>query len=115
MPANVKAPDSEGFDLQRYLGIVRRRHLHFLIPMFLGWLAVWGASWVVPARYKSGTLIAVEQPSMPKDFVTPNVNDDLQERLQNLTQTILSRTRLLRIVDELNLYSKDRRRLSPDG
>jgi len=115
MPANAKATDPKGFDLQRYLGIVRRRHLHFLIPTLLGWLAVWGSSWILPARYKSSTLIAVEQSSMPKDYVTPNVNDDLQQRLQNLTQTILSRTRLLRIVDELNLYSKDRRRLSPDG
>ncbi len=51
---------------------------------------------------------------MPKDYVVPNVNDDLQARLQNITQQILSRTRLLHIVDELNLYSKDRGRLGPD-
>ena len=51
---------------------------------------------------------------MPKDYVMPNVNDDLQERLQNITQQILSRTRLLHIIDELNLYAKDRSRLSPD-
>ena len=51
---------------------------------------------------------------MPKDYVVPNVNDDLQSRLQNITQQILSRTRLLHIVDELNLYSKDRGRLGPD-
>ena len=114
MPANVKAPDSEGFDLQRYLGIVRRRHLYFLIPLFLGWLTVWGASWVLPARYKSSTMILVEQPTMPKDYVKPNVNDDVQERVQNITQQILSRTRLLHIIDELNLYAKDRSRLSPD-
>lgn len=102
------------FDSQRYLGILRRRHLHFLIPLFLGWLAVWGASWVLPPRYKSSTVILVEQPTMPRDYVKPNVNEDLQERLQNLTQQILSRTRLLQIIDELNLYPKDRRRLSPD-
>ena len=78
MPANVKAPDPKGFDPQRYLAIVRRRHLHFLIPMFLGWLAVWGASWVLPPRYKSSTLILVEEPTMPKDYVVPNVNENLQ-------------------------------------
>jgi polysaccharide biosynthesis transport protein len=112
MPANVKTGAPEGFQPQRYLEIVRRRHLCFLIPLCLGWLAVWGASWVLPARYKSSTLILVEQPTMPKDYVVPNVNEDLQGRLQNITQQILSRTRLLRIVDELNLY-KDRR-MSPD-
>ena len=115
MPASAKTTDREGFDLQRYLELVRRRHLHFLIAMFLGWLAVWGSSWILPARYKSSTLILVEQPTMPKDYVVPNVNEDLQGRMQNLTQQILSRTRLLHIIDELNLYPKDRHRLSPDG
>ncbi|HKW16960.1 MAG TPA: hypothetical protein VJO35_05580 [Terriglobales bacterium] len=108
MPEQLDELEPQGFDLERYLGIARRRHLYFLGPLFLGWLAVWGASWVLPARYKSTTLILVEQPTMPKDYVTPNVNDDLQERLQSITQQILSRTRLLHIIDELNLYAADR-------
>src|ERR1700689_2738617 len=105
---------SEGFDLQRYLGMVRRRHLHFLIPLFFGWLVVWGASWVLAPRYESSTLILVEQPTMPKDYVTPNVNDDLQERMQSITQQILSRTRLLHIIDQFGLYSTLHSQPSPD-
>jgi polysaccharide biosynthesis transport protein len=114
MAEDFEEKSSEGFNLQHYLGIARRRHLHFLIPFFIGWLAVWSASWILPPRYKSSTLILVEQPTMPKDYVTPNVNDDLQERLQSITQQILSRTRLLHIIDELNLYAADRARHSPD-
>jgi succinoglycan biosynthesis transport protein ExoP len=102
------------FDLARILGIVRRRHLQFLIPLFLGWLAVWGSSWFLPARYKSSTLILVEQPTMPKNYVEPNVTDDLQDRLQSITQQILSRTRLLLIIDKLHLYTGDRRQRTPD-
>ena len=105
---------SEGFDLQRYLGVVRRRHLHFLIPLFLGWAMVWIASWILPPRYESSTLILVEQPTMPKDYVTPNVNDDLQERMQSITQQILSRTRLLHIIDQYNLYAGGHAQRSPD-
>jgi polysaccharide biosynthesis transport protein len=104
---------SEGLNLQQYLGVVRRRHLYFLIPLFLGWAMVWGASWVLPKRYESTTLILVEQPTMPKDYVTPNVNDDLQERMQSITQQILSRTRLLHIIDEFKLYD-GRAQRSPD-
>src|SRR5258708_5084559 len=100
---------SGGHDAERYLEIARRRHIHFLIPLFLGWLVVWGASWVLPARYKSSTLILVEQPSMPKNYVTPNVADDLQNRLQSIQQQILSRTRLLLIIDKLNLYGDSHR------
>src|SRR5579863_4091372 len=105
---------SEGLDVQHYLGIVRRRHLQFLIPLFVGWALVWGASWVLPPRYMSTTLILVEQPTMPKDYVTPNVNDDLQERMQSITQQILSRTRLLHIIDQFNLYASDHGERSPD-
>src|SRR5579863_4719310 len=114
MVDDLEEKPGEGLNLQQYLGVVRRRHLYFLLPFFLGWLAVWSASWVLPSRYKSGTLILVEQPSMPKDYVTPNVSDDLQARLQSITQQILSRTNLLHIIDELNLYPQERTRLNPD-
>jgi succinoglycan biosynthesis transport protein ExoP len=114
MVDDLEEKSSEGFDLQRYLGIVRRRHMQFLIPVFLGWAIVWGASWVLPPRYESSTLILVEQPTMPKDYVTPNVNDDLQDRMQSITQQILSRTRLLHIIDQYNLYAAPRSQPSPD-
>ncbi len=113
-PTNNTNKPPEGMGFQHYVEVLRRRRLLFLIPLFLGWLAVWGASWVLPPRYKSSTLILVEQPTMPKDFVIPNVSENLQERLQSITQQILSRSRLLHIVDELNLYPNDRGRLSPD-
>src|SRR5215813_1745293 len=102
MPEVLEEQQSQSFDIQSCLGIVHRRHLQFLIPLFVGWLAVWSASWLLPVRYKSGTLILVEQPTMPKDYVVPNVSDNLQERLQSITQQILSRSRLLHIADELN-------------
>jgi len=114
MVDELEEKPGEAINLQQYVDVIRRRHMYFLIPFFLGWLVVWSASWVLPSRYKSGTLILVEQPSMPKDYVTPNVSDDLQARLQSITQQILSRTNLLHIIDELNLYPKDRNRLNPD-
>src|ERR1700743_307929 len=115
MPANPIEPESKSLDLHRYVDIVRRRHPYFLGALLVGWLIVWGASWILPVRYKSGTLILVEQPTMPKDYVTPNVSEDAQGRLQNVTQQILSRTRLLHIIDQLHLYSAaNRRQLTPD-
>jgi polysaccharide biosynthesis transport protein len=114
MVDELEEKQGEGLNLQQYVDVIRRRHMYFLIPFFLGWLAVWSASWVLPSRYKSGTLILVEQPSMPKDYVTPNVTDDLQARLQSMTQQILSRTRLLHIIEELNLYADKHGRLNRD-
>jgi polysaccharide chain length determinant protein (PEP-CTERM system associated) len=114
MPEIVEEQKAGLFDTQYLLDVVRRRHVHFLIPLFLGWLMIWGASWILPVRYKSGTLILVQQPTMPRDYVLPNVSDNLQDRLQSITQQILSRTRLLLIIDQLNLYSKSRKHMTPD-
>lgn len=112
MVEELEESTSEGFDLHRYLGIVRRRHMQFLVPLLAGWLLVWGSSWLLPSRYRSNMSILVEQPTMPRDYVTPNVNDDLQSRMQSLAQQILSRSRLLRIIDQVKLYSDGR--LTPD-
>jgi polysaccharide chain length determinant protein (PEP-CTERM system associated) len=106
--------NSEPLDVQRYLNVVRRRHVHFLLPVLIGWLVVWGISWMLPVRYKSSTLILVEQPTMPRNYVEPNVSDDLQDRLQSISQQILSRTRLLLIIDKLHLYAGGGQQPSPD-
>jgi succinoglycan biosynthesis transport protein ExoP len=115
MPEEFEQETSQSFDIGRLLDIVRRRHLQFLLPLFLGWLVVWGSSWFLQARYRSSTSILVEAPAMPKNYVAPNINDDLQARLQSISQQILSRTRLLIIINELNLYrGKNNPALSPD-
>ena len=114
MSETTEEQNSESFDINRTLDIVRRRHFHFLIPMLAVWLLVWGASWLIPPRYKSSTLILVQEPTMPADYVAPNVSGNLQDRLQSISQQILSRTRLLMIVDSLHLYDADKTAVSDD-
>lgn len=105
---------SEGIDFESYWRLIRRRAWYFLPPLFLGWMVVWTASWLMPSVYRSGTLILVEQPTVPQQYVVPNVNSNLQDRLDSITQQILSRTRLIHIIDKLSLYAKDRDRVSAD-
>jgi len=105
---------TEAFDWRHYLGLIRRRAWYFLLPLFAGWLTVWIVSWLLPSVYRSGTLILVEQPSVPQQFVVSNVAGDLQQRLQTITEQILSRTRLRQIIENLNLYPEKRKRLTPD-
>src|SRR6202162_5259700 len=101
-------------DFNEIKGIVRRRRWQFLVPFFCGWALVWGMSWVIPSTYRSGTLILVEQPSVPEKYVVSNIDSDIQHQLDSITQQILSRTRLLRIIDSLGLYTKERKHKSPD-
>jgi succinoglycan biosynthesis transport protein ExoP len=92
--------------------IARRRRWWLLLPLFLCWVTVWGASWLVPPTYQSEALILVEQQKVPEQYVVPNVSVSLQDRLQSMTQQILSRTRLERTIDGLGLYRFPARGLS---
>ena len=105
MPEELEERRSEGTDLGHVRDIVRRRHIHFLIPLLAGWFLVWGASWLIQPRYKSSTQILVQQPSASQDYVSPNIGDDMQARLESITEQVESHTRLLLIIDKLHLYS----------
>jgi succinoglycan biosynthesis transport protein ExoP len=89
-----------------YWAIVRRRFWWLTVPLFLCWVAVWGVSWRLPPIYQSEALILVEQQKVPENYVVANVTVSLQDRLQSMTQQILSRTRLQTTIDRFHLYSK---------
>src|SRR5262249_28654195 len=114
MADDFEDPRSEKLNLQHYWQLLYRRRWFLTIPAFAIWILVWGAAWFLPAVYRSETLILVEQQKVPEQYVVSNVAADLQERLQSMTQQILSRTMLLKIMDEFQLYPKFRNRLSPD-
>jgi succinoglycan biosynthesis transport protein ExoP len=99
---------------QDYWAIVCRRRWWLLLGVFGAWTAVSLLGWFLPADYRSETVILVEQQKVPEQYVIPNVSVDLQERLHSMTQQILSRTRLRRIIDSFHLYASERNRLSPD-
>src|SRR6266404_3847335 len=114
MEEDIQDKPFEVPDFSQVVGMIRRRRWHFLLPLFGGWLLAWGISWSVPSWYRSGTLILVEQPSVPEKFVVSNIDNDIQRQLDSITQQILSRTRLLQIIDHLNLYANDRKHKNPD-
>jgi len=92
--------------LSDYWLVVHRRRWYILVPMFAIWAVVWMGGWLVPTVYQSDALILVEQQKVPEQYVVPNVNVNLQDRLQSMTQQILSRTRLQSTINRFHLYEK---------
>ena len=99
-----ESQDHELPNLEDYWAIVRRRRWWMLLPMFLCWAVVWTGGWLWPASYQSDGLILLEQQQVPEQYVVPNVTADLQDRVQSMTQQILSRTRLQTVIDRFHLY-----------
>jgi len=92
----------QGFD--EYWAIVLRRKWWILGPLFFGWAIVFASAWFLPPSYISESTILVEPPKVPSNLVEPNVQVDLADRVQSMSTQVLSRTRLLTLIQRFNLY-----------
>ena len=100
--------------LDRALQVAERRRWWILSTFCSVTLVAILASFLLPAKYRSEATILVEEQQVPERYVIPTSTADLLQSLEAMTQDILSRTRLLQIIDELNLYGAEKKYLGPD-
>ena len=112
MIENPIAANQRGWEY--YRALATRRRWWLMGPFFLLGLSGFGVALSWPARYRSEALILVEQQKVPMQYVTPNVVTDLQDRLQSMTQQILSHTRLQHLIEQFGLYARERTRMTMD-
>jgi protein tyrosine kinase modulator len=93
--------------LADYLTMLRRHWVMILIFAIIGPPVGYGVSKLLPNRYESKTLVLVQGPSVPSDFVKPIDTTGINERLASMQQEILSRTRLEPIIRQFGLYPSE--------
>ena len=110
------AEQDEGLDvmISKLLRVAIKRRWWLLVPTVVVALGACAASMVLPNRYESVATILVAHQQVPERYVTPNSTSDIREQLLLMTDAILSRTQLLRIINEFGLYPKDQKRLAPE-
>jgi polysaccharide chain length determinant protein (PEP-CTERM system associated) len=104
LPGKKYAPDD-------YARMVWRRRWFIAIPAVVIASVTAVVSIFLPNWYRASTSILIIPQRVPENFVRPTVTADLSERLNMITQQIISRTRLERIIQEFNLYERERRRM----
>ena len=87
-----------------YWAIIRRHGVLIIILAIIGAPLGYGISRLIPNRYESSTLVLVQGPSVPTDFVRPVDATSINERLASMQQEILSRTRLEPVIRQLNVF-----------
>ncbi|HTT20930.1 MAG TPA: GNVR domain-containing protein [Candidatus Sulfotelmatobacter sp.] len=103
--------------LAKYLGywhIMSRHWTHILVGSFTCLLILTVVIARLPNEYEATTTILVDPQQVPERYVTAAVNSDPGERLNTLTQQILSRPRLQEIMEKFHLYSETRGTLSDE-
>src|SRR5512143_87408 len=104
----------KSLDIHDYTEIFLRRIWYFIIPFVV---IVAGAilyAYSLPKMYRATTLVLVTPQKVPESFVRPTVTSRIEDRLQSISQEIMSRTRLELVINEFNLYTEEAKSLSQE-
>src|SRR5579872_1664399 len=93
--------------LSDYLVMLRRRWWIIAALTVLGAAIGYGVTFVVPNEYTSQTLVLVQQPTVPGEYVKPVISQDVGQRLATMQQQFLSRSRLEPVIRQFGLFAKD--------
>jgi len=90
-----------------YLAMLRRRLKVILIPALLAPLAGFMVSYVFPPKFTSQSMVLVEGQKVPDNYVQPVITADFTQRIQTLSQQVLSPSRLRPVIQSLALVKPD--------
>jgi uncharacterized protein involved in exopolysaccharide biosynthesis len=96
------------------MAMLRRRWVLIVSLAVIGAPLAYAVAVLLPAKYKSQTLVLVEAASVPEDLVKPLDTSGLGQQLASMQQEILSRSRLEPIIRKYDLYPKEMNRASID-
>lgn len=96
--------------LNDYIDIGLRRKWFIIIPFIAAIFISFGVYKYLPKIYKATTLILVQPQRVPETYIRPTITASIGERLNTISQEILSRTRLEKIIQEFNLYPELRKK-----
>ena len=92
-----------------FVDIAKRRKWLIIVPFLLIASGAAILAHRTPNQYKSETLILVVPQRIPESYVKSTVTSRIEDRLQSISQQILSRTRLEKIILEFDLYGDARK------
>jgi len=94
-------------NIYEQLMIFYRRKWMLIIPFFIGITLASLAAYLLPAYYRSTTLILVEAQQIPDTYVKSTNMSPIEEQLNTIKQQVMSRTKLEEIIGSFNLYKKE--------
>lgn len=102
MPAPLQPPAQ--IKPEQVFEILVRRRWFILIPLCIALTLGLFLTLTANKTYKSSTLILVQQQSVPTEYVRSVVTSSINQRINTISQQILSRSNLEKIIDQFGLY-----------
>ncbi|MBU4400966.1 MAG: lipopolysaccharide biosynthesis protein, partial [Planctomycetes bacterium] len=82
---------SEEVGIGQFITILKIRKKFFIIPALSVLVVAILVAGLLPSIYESSSTILIEEQQIPQDFVRSTVTGFADQRIQSLTQQILSR------------------------
>jgi len=100
-------------DVEDYIDMLRRYRSWLIGPMFAGLVVSVVVAFLYPDTYVSSAVMRITPQQISDRLVPTVVNMQMQQRLQQMQQEILSRSSLAELISRpaLDLYKKERQRL----
>lgn len=99
----------QSMDLGDYLAAFRRRRGMILLVAGIIFLLGLITAYVWPPTYQASATILIEEQEIPPELIQTTVTSYAAQRIQVISQRVMSRTNLLEIVEKYNLYERERR------
>lgn len=88
--------------------ILKERYLLIVIPAILCAIAGIAAAFLLPTVYRSAATMLVESPQLPEDVIGTGNVDIVDQRIAKFRQQVLSRPRLIELIQKHRLYADER-------
>ncbi len=98
------------FDPQALLAALRRRRKPILAVLAAGVLITVLLALFLPAHYRSTGTILIEQQELPAELVRSTVTSYADQRVQTISQRVMTTKNLLSIIERYDLYPRMRKR-----
>ncbi|MHC4215093.1 MAG: GumC family protein [Planctomycetota bacterium] len=85
-------------------GFIKRRRKAFVITFFTILICGFVLAIALPPIYKSEGTIRLQNQQIPEDFVKQPVKEFAVERIEKISQQVLSRPKLIEIINSFDLY-----------
>ena len=111
-PQNFVSVTRRPPDIEDYIDMLRRYRSWLIGPMFVGLVIAVVVAFLWPDTYVSTAVMRITPQAISDRLVPTVVNMQMQQRLQQMQQEILSRGQLAELIQRaaLNLYPKERQR-----
>jgi len=96
--------------IQDYLAILSRRKTAIITTSLVVFLLGLVMALVWPPTYRSSATILIKEQEIPTELVRSTVTSFAAQRIQSISQRVMTRGNLMEIIEKYNLYVKDRKR-----